>query len=344
MNYISLFEIYKTYYNKANAILGAEYLSGIQETNFVESLFKNKKECKNRILQLLKLREKEGLIPEKLLQNLKTKRVRHIMSIFLLGLYIYDNSRIKSDINKKIANLFKDVEILEDEESRFYFVWMLLCLFHDNGYVVEENSKNIEQSEKKINDLLKAFEDDYKIGSYIPNLYNILLIKKYSQYRIHRMEVVDHGIYGGLDFINRVNKLREESESNDNSRCYWGKSLEKVYYEVAWTIMCHNIFKIENDNKNAKCYKCFGLDNLITEERIINPSNHSLLFLFCLADSIEPLKNNKINVLNKISINVSIDKIQIESTVKKYINSIEKIGKWLTNAKSKNDNTIEISL
>ena len=114
MNYISLFEIYKTYYNKANVILGAEYLLGIQETNFVESLFTNKKECKNRILQLLKLREKEGLIPEKLLQfegQTKTKlgnsEVRGIVDSLVneqLTLFFEQNPRITEQILEKAVS------------------------------------------------------------------------------------------------------------------------------------------------------------------------------------------------------------------------------------------------
>ena len=62
---------------------------------------------------------------------------------------------------------------------------------------------------------------------------------------------------------------------------------------AAWTIICHNIWVHKRGTCEAKKYEEIGLNELIhnkTDKRFIQLKEHPLLFLLCLVDTIEPVK------------------------------------------------------
>lgn len=297
------------------------------------------------ICKILERHEKEKLCDiRNKLYELNDKRVLHIISVFYLGLYFYENEKIKIKVDKAIDWLLQNDINKESCQDRFEFVWMLICLFHDIGYVVEE--KDIQNNVKNQYEIIEWF-DNLKLNKprFFPKRYTIKMLKKYEHYRERIWKKIDHGIYGGLAFLNDVLDLMVKKDKEKNKLCNWNKTLIDTYNICAWTIMCHNIFKIKPKDNSESNYRIFGLDNLIIDKRIINLKRHPLLFLFCLVDTIEPLKNGIENVQIKISnnkINIILDNNSEKTN--SYIENLKGLKEWLTNAKSKNDNTIEISL
>ena len=104
-------------------------------------------------------------------------------------------------------------------------------------------------------------------------------------------------------------KLREDKAGSSNEPLYWGEDLILYYALAAWTIACHNIWMIEDCEKNNDtiiCYKHLDLSKLIykTQSRIIKES--PCLFLLCLVDSIDPIKIFKdLAILNCIAFDFS---------------------------------------
>ena len=174
--------------------------------------------------------------------------------------------------------------------------------------------------------------------SSIPEIYTKEIITNYQKYRLCRWNVKDHGIYGAKVFYDEMCKLREENEKKSSNH-FWGKELEKIYHLAGWTILCHNIFFITENDPNLSCYKIFNLDDFIGEfKREILLKKHPLLFLFSLVDTIEPLKTLKhLPNLSKVNISFNTDSIEINckdlcipfKTV--YKDKIYSLDSWLTN-------------
>lgn len=295
------------------------------------------------ICKILQRHEKEKLCDiRNKLYELNDKRVLHIISVFYLGLYFYENEKIKINVDKTIDWLLRNDINKESNQDRFKFVWMLICLFHDIGYVIEE--KEIKNSGKNQQEITKWFENlELSKPRFFPKKYTIKIFKKYELYREKIWHKIDHGIYGGLAFLNEILDLRSKKDKEKNKICNWNETLINTYNLCAWTIMCHNIFKIKPGDSRESNYRIFGLENLITENRIINLKRHPLLFLFCLVDTIEPLKNE----IENIEIKISDDKINIilnnnSEKTNSYIENVEELNGWLADVTF--NNTIEISL
>ena len=72
---------------------------------------------------------------------------------------------------------------------------------------------------------------------------------------------------------------------------------------------------VKKGDKNEICYKCLNLSSLIynDQSRKINLKAHPFLFLFCLIDSIEPIKViHDCKLLKKISIRIEENHISID--------------------------------
>ena len=298
------------------------------------------------ICEVLQRHEKEHLYDiRNKLYELNDKRVLHIKSCFHLGIYFYENNEIKKNIDNVITWLLENDNPKEQVQGRFKFVWMLICMFHDIGYVIEE--KCIENNKKELSQVTEWFGNmKLKKPRFFPKRYSLKMLKKYEHYREDYWKKIDHGIFGGLVFLNEVLDLRNKKEKEKNKTCNWDESLIDTYNLAAWTIMCHNIYKTDKEKENAKLYKCYGLENLIKNGRIINLKNHPLLYLFCLVDSIEPYKNGIENI--QMTINqkrICIKHSDCIGDKDGYLKKIYELKEWLADVTiNSNDNTIEISL
>lgn len=219
------------------------------------------------------------------INQIKGNRVIHIISTFFLGVLLYQKcKKINIEINGLIQKIPTDS--IEPIEDRFKYIWMLICLFHDFGYAVEDDC--VEFNDNDFRRYLKNFPRRPK---GVPTIFSKKLLQQYNLFRICRYGVNDHGVIGGIKLYSDLCELRERKEPVDHEH-YWGKSLENDFRIASWTVACHNIYFIDESDGNTPCYRHFRLDKLVYKykSRTIQLKNNALLFLFCLIDSIEPLK------------------------------------------------------
>lgn len=267
-------------------------------------------------------------------------RILHIVSTFFLGVLLYRNSdNVKNNIVELIMKLPPIPRETVDEG--FKYIWMLVCLFHDFGYAVEDGLVSLDN---------KTFDDNLKelprrpVG--IPNVYNKELLKQYNKFRKCRYGKNDHGIVGGVKLYSDLCKLRELKEPLDKNH-FWGKTLENRFCIISWVIACHNIFFIPDIDRNKPCYDCFHIDKLVYKDksRAIQINGSPLLFLFCLVDSIEPLKKvHDYKLLKSITLSIAKDSIMLDynglcpAIKDDYKRTIICLDEWLTD--TSNDGTL----
>ena len=256
----------------------------------------------------------------RMLRTLNPERCSHIVSTYLLGLTLYtNNDYIQEYINKQLDLMPTLDNCLH---KRFLYVWFLICFFHDLGYAYENN----KISGIKVNH--PTIDKRYSKKSLLPAVYTTELVRNYQTYRIQCMHKYDHGIYGGM-------KIYEEIKNQTNPR----KEIVAVLKVISQIIMVHNIFSCPEDKKQsvADCYRCHHLDVLLYHSerpsRLISLEKNSLLFLFDLVDSIEPLKEHHLSILSKIQMRIQSTQIDIKTNDEKYINRIKNIHSWLTDVK-----------
>lgn len=288
------------------------------------------------------------------IEKLDSDRINHVVSCFFLGMVIYSNcGKIKSSI----LRAFDDSNTLcESVELRFSYIWFLVCLFHDLGYAVEND---FPWAEKKKDDFDKYYKIFPKKPSGIPCVFTKSLLKKYMSWRICCNQRYDHGVIGGINLFhdlcqyrcNVVDTFGLADSGFVKEGLYWGKDLEKDYSFAAWVIACHNIWLTQESNDNARCYRCFHMDKLIRDSPVINIDRHPILFLFCLADSLEPIKNLKdVCLYDRIRISFGYNSIQFnldaltdeEKLI--YSKQIASIYPWLVSKKNISDNDLIIEL
>lgn len=266
------------------------------------------------------------------IQNLSDIRILHIVSCFFFGVALYNmSSYIRESIDSLLTQNRSNPK--DAPEERFLYIWMLICLFHDLGYAVENGLVPLPKNE--FNELMLAFP---KRPKCLPKLYNKAMLKNYNKFRLCRFGVNDHGIVGGIKLYYDLCELREVKEKEDTHH-FWGESLKKDFSLAAWTIACHNVFMVKKGDKNEKCYACTNLSSLIynDQSREINLKEHSLLFLFCLIDTIEPIKIiTDCKLLKKISIRIEDDKFSVDCSKlcnvlqDDYNKRIKGMREWLT--------------
>ena len=250
-------------------------------------------------------------------------RCEHMRSLFLLGVYCYDNiANIRNAIDNLIGKAFRktctdnkriaihegiDISTIpapyNQEEMTtellrkdFLYLWYLICLYHDIGYVYECNALTSENIYP--NDIFELHDSVYGIpSSYFKSIDRYYRLRRFTPL-LGSHPCVDHGIYGGMRFYKTLQTMHSSQmvqvvEHEDNEGLLWGKPIFDNYIvPAAYCIMCHNMFIAFGDTNNAQKYHSIGLQNLIIsrEASDIIPSVHPLLFLLCLLDTIEPVK------------------------------------------------------
>ena len=266
-------------------------------------------------------------------------RLEHIVNTFLLGFYFYTNADIVNRNVDKHLNRYR----INGRSIDFAFIWFLICLFHDLGYIKEADSENFKHSLKDEVESLKYLPLRRAAG--VPKFYK-KIYKNYLDYTATKLYHVDHGIYGGLTLFKdlceiRARKETEKRNQNDNIDLYWGKDLIKVYNYAAWIILAHNIW-FATTPRDRDQYEKHNLSELIVTSPgnyKISCSKHPLLFLFCLVDTLEPQKKILCkDLLNSISWGVKRNSLYISfakdikncSKITAYKKSISELNNWLT--------------
>lgn len=212
--------------------------------------------------------------------------------------------------------------------SELSFIWFLVALFHDLGYYYEdENSTSAEDP-----------EFDFGVGhlpvpQFIPCVY-----KRYLTYRKHK----DHGIRGGCQLFESLEKNHLAGMKNVFTLCNWGSYNQKSYRYVSCVVITHNIWfarERESCSKILQDYQKYGLSELVLSSDIDEKGiykeypysfeKYPLLFFFCLIDSIDPPKCKPQTSAPMISFDNDSKVLTIKTENSKYAETIKGLNSWL---------------
>lgn len=347
----SLLDIYNDVYNTPSIW---NYYD--DDSTLSDNPFNTDKNTKDFILGFIKLSDKSKGNPlYDTVKKLDNNRIRHIVSTFFLGIYLYNNiQKIKDPIDIVISRYKK-----QNPEStiKFPFIWYLICLFHDSGYLIENKKKY-----RDFDDFIK----DYKVKFFlkkpvgVPTLYGNVY-KYYFNYRINHTEdsikKPDHGICGSIILFNTLKKILvrkqiKELINKEPENKSWNPKLLNIYRFASWVILSHNIFFIRKGDPAEQNYEDNHLDDLILDTNSgpkIDYIKHSFLFLFALVDSIEPVKElDNFKNLNKLYLDIHDNKIILElddtKYQDKYFKKVQDLKTWLVPNITRNNNRIEIEI
>lgn len=299
-------------------------------------LFFNRDAIINFFKSYLGKGEKANLHIIKFIDSLTTSRLQHTFSCFLLGILICEKCesllyRINNELNKI------SIQNPEKPKERFKYLWMLISIFHDFGYAIE--NKDEELSKNEFEKLITKLHSHPKT---IPDIYTKKLLRNYAKYHLCRFGSNDHGICGGIQLYSDLCKLREDKVASSNQTRYWGEDLIPSFALAAWIVACHNIWFVEEHEEQSNCYKCLGLKALVYQMKTREIQKSSFLFLLCLVDSIEPVKFfNSVDVLKRIKVEfMEFGKISIinhgmcKMKFDGYVNKLKDLDNWLTDIKT----------
>ena len=320
----------------------------------------------------------------------------HTVNVFFIGAFLQrimdENIAIKSEVSSHYP---------------FSYIWYLLCLAHDFGYVYEKYSKAyLELPEKRhyrrycrrqmyvpefwsrkrwyqehgidITYLSPPFGERTNISNYSRNpvqrlgcnieYNNGTIINKpryssktknnYFYYRLYEMGVLDHGIVGADEFFSRLvvnyvkeyrimaagNFFRENIYEFHNERgLHFCSEQLKLFAYIADCIASHNMYMADDNEERIAKYMDYSLNCLLPDEfETISYKDNPLLFILCVADTIEPSKrftnyHNK-DVLNLISIdynkNTNLLYVEVDEELyncdvgHKYVSDIAGLKEW----------------
>lgn len=268
-------------------------------------------------------------------------RLCHIANTYFLGLALYYDEKL--NFKPLLRNTLKEYDVFHQEDekcldSEFHYMWFMLTLFHDLGYIYERDQDRHYHLQLTPN---------ITNCKTVPSIY-AKVVENYLKYRNNK----DHGICGGLDFDREICQIRRSNVSKDK-RLSWRPELEQVYHDVAWVIAAHNIWWYRTDDKAlTEGLKHYKLSSLILSTvrngtgqygfYPIRKNMYPLLFLFCLVDSIEPLKRS-----------ISLENVEIETAKNtivlkpkdydlSYLKTVIGMNDWLTVTTLQKDGRIEI--
>ena len=284
------------------------------------------------------------------ISKLDNYRVRHIVSTYFLGTYLYFNVKQIKDSIDIVIKRFK----IQNPESKieFSFIWFLICLFHDLGYSIE-NNEEYKNFDDFINGKVKYFLNE-RVG--VPALYESVY-KDYFNYRLNSkkefLRKPDHGICGGIILFNKLNEILLKKQKNKKSDgLSWNQKLINIYRHASWVILSHNIFFIRKGDDDEQVYINNNLKALIldkTETSKIELKKHSFLFLFALVDSIDPIKTfGTYKNLSKLKCSVDRNTIILETNNSNlrtdYFKKVMDLKRWLISDIKEINNRLKIKI
>lgn len=228
------------------------------------------------------------------------ERSPHIVSTFLLGIRIAEH-------------LYFDINTKNIDNINFIYLWFMACLYHDIGYVYE-NDHNCAHLRTVQKDGLNALKDICNIKYLCDNEFKTYKKENINLYLSNRaicssenIGKIDHGIVGGLLLYDRLrknfdeawNKAKRKKQKISRKRFkYNGLNFSnehyKYYAEAADAIIAHNIWINTLNEYLTKNNKEHLEVNKIDK-------NNKIAFILALADTLEPIKKYGIFALNMIS-------------------------------------------
>ena len=188
--------------------------------------------------------------------------------------------------------------------------------------------------------------------------YSRTTINNYFHYRLNQMKTLDHGIVGADDFFSRlfINYVSEYTRMANRSRTkvdfsnfhnerglHFCSEQFKIFAYLADCISNHNIYKAGDDATSEMKYEKYGLNCLVGDKfKPVSYQDNPLLFILCIADTIEPSKRfpgfSNERLLKLVSIDYSADtntlfieldeKLYNSSAGQRYVADVESLKDW----------------
>lgn len=185
--------------------------------------------------------------------------------------------------------------------------------------------------------------------------YSQRLINNYFFYRLYGMEKLDHGIVGADYFyskmiINYVNQYKKVFLSSSVAPDFYGfynsdglyfcVEQIKIFEYISDCIAAHNVY-VSSENDEYK-YREYGLEPLLQDNfEKIDYNDNPLLFILCVADTIEPGKRfaeyRNTEILDMIRVNydeednmlcVEVDNRLDFDAARKYVENVRSLERW----------------
>ena len=299
---------------------------------------------------------------KKIKNNNLLVRYNHILFTFVLGILLSDFLNLKTRIENDYKKYFKT------KENIFLKVWLILSLYHDYGYFIQEEYKKFKKlDDVPVNNRIFDFEEQNRVYEWFglkPEKtkklrYNEDIIEKYyecyANSNMNSNEPIEHGILGGYVLYDAI--LNNNANNQDKLKKFFKQNLDEfsndvldnnIYVDICYRIIEHNIWAIDTSNKFFSNFN----NNKVLEPIYKNKfpkigTDESLLMLLSLTDTIEYIKrlsitgidnpnsqNRPSTLAKKIYINVSNDEINIDTFNVKKINGYDK---WFNDIKNMSD-------
>lgn len=250
-------------------------------------------------------------------------RMKHTVSVFLLGIYIASvNNKLKKQLEK----------FVNKQGITWKYFWFITCLYHDYGYIVE-NDKELYPVSLNITQLTEILHIDSAILDNLTydNL-NISAHEIHAYYDYNRnMEkkpFINHGIVGGISLYCELKRnldeiIQEQKRIKDNfdetnfmhNGLHYSNSHEKWYKLCAESIILHNIWCAQT-KKDKNTYKKNNLKRLCRTNKLWY--NNPITNLLILADTLEPYKKIGADSLSSIQI-ACLDNNTTKITIPTYL-------------------------
>ena len=186
--------------------------------------------------------------------------------------------------------------------------------------------------------------------------YSRKTINNYFYYRLNKMGTLDHGIVGADDFfskmkINYMNEYRKVAkhdffrgnlnEFHNEQGLHFCSEQFKIFTYIADCIASHNVYKAGVMTRDD--YEKYDLNSLVGNRfKPISYEDNPLLFILCVADTIEPSKRFEnysnerlLNLLSiyyhvgKKSLHIVMDEELYDSAAgRKYVARVEGLKHW----------------
>lgn len=238
------------------------------------------------------------------------ERMKHSISVFLFGIYLAAQS----------AELTKQLEQLEEQQGvSWKYFWFVTCLYHDYGYIVENDKKSypITLDLTRLTEILHIDSSilyDLKYDNLDMSANEILAYYNYNR-NMGEKSFINHGIVGGICLYHELKRnleeiIRERNYADANfdktnfthNGLHYSISHTKWYKLCAESIILHNIWPAST-RENKTTYRRNNLKKICRTKKLWydNPITNLLI----LADTLEPCKRIGAKFLEDIQIDDS---------------------------------------
>lgn len=270
--------------------------------------------------------------------------VVHTVYVLILGIYLYKKHVLfYKTINGKIREVKEEYEVqsrlsdTENHEQNFYYMWFMIAIYHDIGYIFENDDKEFKlkiinkliDNENEIYELDKNYIQEYNDKEIINFLVDININnKQYSAFELLEQisketnlsfekggisnylkyclesesrnkdrKFLDHGIMSALLCL-KITSIAFNKDINDGI-IRNSSIITSFIKRVAQAIAVHNIF-VNNDSYSeySKYNLNLGDDSKKNNKYKISYNKSPFAYLLALCDAIQIWERPKLGNLN----------------------------------------------